>query len=94
MIKTLKIIFIFLFLTVNSIAGSDGEVELSKKNDSIKAVFDTARNYIHLEDDENSPFRNITMKQDFIGALEFTIDADTKNYKHSVLCLHLLFFSK
>ena len=56
-----------------------------KKNESIKAVFDTARNYIHLEDDENSTFRTITMKQDFIGALEFTIDADTKNYKHSVL---------
>ena len=61
-----------------------------KKNDSIKAVFDTARNYIHLEDDENSPFRAITMKQDFIGVLEFTIDADTKNYKHSILSKDVL----
>ena len=25
------------------------------------------------------------MKQDFIGALEFTIDADKKNYNHSIL---------
>ena len=38
-----------------------------------------------MEDDENSPFRAITMKQDFIGSLEFTINADTENYKHSVL---------
>ena len=56
-----------------------------KTNESIKAVFDTAREYIHLEDDENSPFKAITMKQDFIGSLEFTIDADTENYKHSAL---------
>jgi phospholipid-binding lipoprotein MlaA len=40
MIRTLKIIFIFFFLTVNSVAGSDGEVELSKKNDSIKDCFE------------------------------------------------------
>ena len=56
-----------------------------KNNEYVKTIFDTARNYIHLEDDENSPFKKITMKQDFIGALEFTIDADKKNYKHSVL---------
>ena len=56
-----------------------------KTNEYVKTIFDTARNYIHLEDDKNSPFKKITMKQDFIGALEFTIDADKKNYKHSVL---------
>jgi hypothetical protein len=56
-----------------------------KTNESIKAVFDTAREYIQLEDDENSPFRAKTVKQDFIGSLEFSIDADTTAYKNSVL---------
>lgn len=51
----------------------------------IKTIFDTARNYIHLEDDKNSPFKKITMKQDFIGALEFKIGADNKKYENSVL---------
>jgi len=56
-----------------------------KTNDAIKAVFDTARNYIHLEDDKNSPFKKITEKNDFINAIEFSIDADTQNYENSVI---------
>ena len=56
-----------------------------KTNDAIKCVFDSARNYIHLEDDKNSPFKKITQKNDFIKALEFSIDADTKNYENSVI---------
>ena len=56
-----------------------------KTNDSIKAIFDTARNYIHLEDDKNSPFRKITQKNDWENAITFSIDADTKNYKNSVI---------
>ena len=56
-----------------------------KTNDSIKAIFDTARNYIHLEDDKNSPFREITQKNDWENAITFSIDADTKNYKNSVI---------
>ena len=54
-------------------------------NDAIKAIFDTARNYIHLEDDKNSPFRKITQKNDWENAITFSIDADTKNYKNSVI---------
>ena len=38
-----------------------------------------------MEDDENSPFRAITMKQDFIRSLEFSINADTTTYKNSIL---------
>ena len=56
-----------------------------KTNDAIKYVFDSARNYIHLEDDKNSPFKKITQRNDFIKALEFSIDADTKNYENSVI---------
>ena len=56
-----------------------------KTNDSIKAIFDTARNYIHLEDDINSPFKKITEKNDMINAISFSIDGDTKNYKNSVI---------
>ena len=56
-----------------------------KTNDAIKAVFDTARNYIHLEDDKNSPFKKITEKNDFINAIEFSIDADTQNYENSII---------
>ena len=36
MIRFLKIIFLFFFFTVNVSAGSDGELEISKKNDSVK----------------------------------------------------------
>jgi len=39
--KTLKIIFLFFFLTANSVAGSDGELELSKKKDSTQDCFET-----------------------------------------------------
>ena len=56
-----------------------------KTNDAIKTVFDTARNYIHLEDDKNSPFKKITEANDWIKSIEFSIDADTKNYKNSVI---------
>ena len=31
-----------------------------KTNDSIKEIFDTARNYFHLEDDDKSPYKKIT----------------------------------
>ena len=56
-----------------------------KTNDSIKAIFDTARNYIHLEDDKNSPYKEITEKNDWENSISFSIDADTKNYKNSVI---------
>tara|TARA_B100000965_G_scaffold64713_1_gene50452 strand:- start:3757 stop:4392 length:636 start_codon:yes stop_codon:yes gene_type:complete len=56
-----------------------------KTNDAIKAVFDTARNYIHLEDDKNSPFKKITEENDLVKSIEFSIDADTKNYENSVI---------
>ena len=56
-----------------------------KTNDSIKSIFDTARNYIHLEDDKNSPYKKITQKNDWENAISFSIDADTKNYKNSVI---------
>ena len=56
-----------------------------KTNDSIKSIFDTARNYIHLEDDKNSPYKKITQKNDSENSISFSIDADTKNYKNSVI---------
>ena len=56
-----------------------------KTNDSIKSIFDTARNYIHLEDDKNSPYKKITQKNDWENSISFSIDADTKNYKNSVI---------
>ena len=40
MIRFLKIIFLFFFLTVNVLAGSDGELEISKKNNSVKDCFE------------------------------------------------------
>ena len=40
MIRFLKIIFLFFFLTVNVLAGSDGELEISKKKDSVKDCFE------------------------------------------------------
>tara|TARA_Y100000768_G_scaffold17044_1_gene11850 strand:- start:793 stop:1584 length:792 start_codon:yes stop_codon:yes gene_type:complete len=40
MIRTLKIIFLFFFLTANSVAGSDGELNLTKKNDTTKDCFE------------------------------------------------------
>jgi len=40
MIRFLKIIFLFFFFTVNVSAGSDGELEISKKNDSVKDCFE------------------------------------------------------
>ena len=40
MIKFFKIIFLFFFLTVNVLAGSDGELEISKKNNSVKDCFE------------------------------------------------------
>ena len=38
--RTLKIIFLFFFLTANALAGSDGKLELSKKNESTKDCFE------------------------------------------------------
>ena len=40
MIKFLKIIFIFIFITSNALAGSNGELELSKKSNSTKDCFE------------------------------------------------------
>ena len=40
MLKTIKIIFLLLFLTTNALAGSDGELELSKKNKPTKDCFE------------------------------------------------------
>ena len=40
MIRTLKIIFLFFFITANALAGSDGQLELSKKNKSTKDCFE------------------------------------------------------
>ena len=40
MIRFSKIIFIFFFLTVNVLAGSDGDLEISKKNKSVKDCFE------------------------------------------------------
>ena len=56
-----------------------------KTNDSIKKVFDTARNYFHLEDDDKSPFNNITSVGDYEGSIEFKTDADTNKYENSVI---------
>ena len=41
MIKFLKITFLFFFLISSALAGSDGKLELSKKNDSTKDCFET-----------------------------------------------------
>ena len=40
MIRALKIISLFLILTANSLAGSDGELELTKKNEATKDCFE------------------------------------------------------
>ena len=40
MIKFIKIIFIFIFVTSNALAGSDGELELSSKSNSTKDCFE------------------------------------------------------
>jgi len=40
MIRFLKIIFLFFYLTVNTFAGSDGDLELSKKNNTTKDCFE------------------------------------------------------
>ena len=40
MIRFLKIIFLVIFFTSNAMAGSDGELELSKKNNSTKDCFE------------------------------------------------------
>ena len=56
-----------------------------KTNQAIKTVFDTARNYFHLEDDENSPFKKITSANDMAGTIEFASDGDKKRYKNSTL---------
>ncbi len=41
MIRLLKIIFLYFFLTANALAGSSGELELSKKNELTKDCFET-----------------------------------------------------
>ena len=56
-----------------------------KTNQAIKTVFDTARNYFHLEDDENSPFKKITSVNDMAGTIEFASDGDKKRYKNNTL---------
>ena len=56
-----------------------------KTNQAIQAVFDTARNYFHLEDDKDSPFKKITSANNMAGTLEFATDADKKKYKNSTL---------
>ena len=40
MIRFLKIIFLFIFLTSNALAGSDGDLELSNKSKSTKDCFE------------------------------------------------------
>ena len=56
-----------------------------KTNQAIKTVFDTARNYFHLEDDKDSPFKKITSANDMAGTIEFASDGDKKRYKNSAL---------
>ena len=56
-----------------------------KTNQAIQAVFDTARNYFHLEDDEDSPFKKITSANDMAGTIDFASDGDKKRYKNSTL---------
>ena len=41
MIRLLKIIFLFFFLTSNTLAGSSGKLELPKKNEPVKDCFET-----------------------------------------------------
>ena len=56
-----------------------------KTNQAIQVVFDTARNYFHLEDDKDSPFKKITSANDMTGTIEFASDGDKKRYKNSAL---------
>ena len=56
-----------------------------KTNDGIKKIFDTARNYFHLEDDDNSPFKKITSSNDMAGTIEFSTDADISKYENSAI---------
>ena len=56
-----------------------------KTNQAIQVVFDTARNYFHLEDDKDSPFKKITSANDMAGTIEFASDGDKKRYKNSAL---------
>ena len=56
-----------------------------KTNQAIQVVFDTARNYFHLEDDKDSPFKKITSANDMAGTIEFASDGDKKRYKNSTL---------
>ena len=56
-----------------------------KTNQSIKNVFDTARNYFHLEVDKNSPFKKITSENDWEGTMRFSIDGDAKKYENTTL---------
>lgn len=56
-----------------------------KTNQAIQVVFDTARNYFHLEDDKDSPFKKITSANDMAGTIEFASDGDKKKYKNSTL---------
>ena len=53
-----------------------------KTNQAIKTIFDTARNYFHLEDDEDSPFKKITSANDMAGTIEFASDGDKKRYSY------------
>ena len=56
-----------------------------KTNQAIQVVFDTARNYFHLEDDKDSPFKKITSANDMAGTIDFASDGDKKRYKNSTL---------
>ncbi len=40
MVKFLKIILVYVFLTVNTLAGSDGDLKLSKKPETVKDCFE------------------------------------------------------
>ena len=40
MIRFLNIIFLFIFLTVSAVAGSDGELKISEKNKTVKDCFE------------------------------------------------------
>ena len=56
-----------------------------KTNPKIKTIFDTSRNYFHLEVDENSPFKKINDKNDFIESANFAQEADKKQFQFSGL---------
>ena len=56
-----------------------------KTNTMIKTIFDTTRNYFHLEVDENSPFKKINDNNDFIESANAAYEADTKQFPFSGL---------